>query len=177
VKRSTWSVTVLCIAISMVIFNTFFGTKKEAATEKQVVPVVKKVPPEKNQGKYATAITCMDGKGQGLVKNYIIEHYNIDWVDLITHSGANKILAENFNTPIVAGMRENLGNSVFSSHKSKLIAIVGHSGCLVNKAGKNEQIIQLRECEKRIRSWGFGVKEKIILLFWTKNPRTIQRVW
>ena len=54
---------------------------------------------EKDDGKlltgFACAINCMDGRVQGAVKNYIKENYKIDYVDMVTEPGPNKILAEN----------------------------------------------------------------------------------
>ena len=47
--------------------------------------------------KFACAINCMDGRVQDAVKNYMKENYGVDYVDMITEPGPNKILADNSN--------------------------------------------------------------------------------
>ena len=45
--------------------------------------------------KFATAISCMDGRVQDPISRYIKEKFNVDYVDTITEPGPNKIIAEN----------------------------------------------------------------------------------
>ena len=48
--------------------------------------------------KFATAITCMDGRIQIPVIEYIKSNYGVDYVDVITEPGPNKILSDNTDT-------------------------------------------------------------------------------
>jgi hypothetical protein len=44
---------------------------------------------------FATAINCIDGRTQIPLIEFIKRNYAIDYIDLITEPGPNKILAEN----------------------------------------------------------------------------------
>ncbi len=50
---------------------------------------------------FATAINCIDGRIQEPVIKYIQTTYGIDFVDLITEPGPNKILSENCENEII----------------------------------------------------------------------------
>ena len=104
----------------------------------------------------------MDGRIQDAVKNYIKEHYGVDYVDMVTEPGPNKILAENSNHPIVENIKKRVGISV-EHHGAKVVAVVGHFGCAGNPVEKEEQIGHLREAKKTVESFGFGVD---VILLW-----------
>src|SRR3989344_4824023 len=111
---------------------------------------------------FACAINCMDGRVQEAVKNYLKENYGVDYVDMVTEPGPNKILAENTNAPIVENIKKRVGISV-EHHGSKVIAIVGHFGCAGNPVEKEEQISHLKQAQKTVESFGFDAK---IILLW-----------
>ena len=45
--------------------------------------------------KFAAAINCIDGRAQALVTEFIRNNYDIDYVDMITTLGSDKLLSEN----------------------------------------------------------------------------------
>jgi len=127
-----------------------------------------------NQKKFACAINCMDGRVQDAVKDYIKKNYSVDWVDMVTEPGPNKILA---SPELAEGLVENIKKRVEISvhhHGSKVVAIVGHFGCAGNPAEKEEQIKHLKEAKKTVESFGFPVE--IVLLWVDGDWQTVEKV-
>ena len=104
----------------------------------------------------------MDGRVQAAVKNYMQQNYNVDFVDMITEPGPNKILAENTDEAVISDIKKCVDISV-NHHGSKVVAIVGHFGCAGNPAEKQEQIEHLRQAQKTVESFGFNVE---VVLLW-----------
>jgi len=103
------------------------------------------------RSKFATAINCIDGRAQIPAIDWIRLHLNVEYVDLITEPGADKILAlETDIAPVVRAKVE------FSArvHDPVALIIAGHHDCLANPVSREEHIEQIREAVKRIHSWG-----------------------
>ncbi len=106
--------------------------------------------------KFATAINCMDGRVQIPVIEYIKNNYGVDYVDMITAPGVNKLLAEDEHT--IMGLIKKCVEISVNSHGSKLIAIAGHYDCAGNPADKETQLKHIFTAIKTVSSWGFNVK-------------------
>ncbi len=106
---------------------------------------------------FATAINCMDGRVQMPVSEYIRDKYAIDYVDMITEPGPNKILSNNTNKPLIKSIERRVTISV-EVHNSKLIAIVGHYDCAGNPADKETQLSHIFASINTIKSWKFKVQ-------------------
>jgi carbonic anhydrase len=126
-----------------------------------------------NIQKFACAINCMDGRVQDAVKNYVKENYGVDWVDMVTEPGPNKILAENSNSAIIENIKKRVEISIHH-HGSKLIAICGHFGCAGNPVEKEEQIKHLKAAQKTVE--GFGFDAEIILLWVDGDWKTVEKI-
>jgi len=127
---------------------------------------------------FACAINCMDGRVQDAVKNYMQENYNVDYVDMITEPGPNKILADaaslaHHKNQIIDNIRKRVEVSV-EHHGSKVIAIVGHFGCAGNPTEKQEQIEHLRQAQKTVESFRFDAE--IVLLWVNSDCKTVELV-
>ncbi|MDM8534258.1 hypothetical protein QUF55_06070 [Clostridiaceae bacterium HSG29] len=105
-----------------------------------------------NHGSFVTTVNCMDGRVQIPVNEYLINKYKADYVDTITEAGPNKILAENINEVLVDSIKNRLETSIYK-HKSNVIAMVGHYDCGGNPAEKEEQIIQIKDSMKLLKTW------------------------
>lgn len=123
--------------------------------------------------KFACAINCMDGRVQDAVKNYMKENYGVDYVDMVTEPGPNKILAENSDKEIIENIKKRVEISVHH-HESKVVAIVGHFGCAGNPTEKEVQIDHLKRAEKVVKSFGFSVE--IVLLWVDGDWTTVEKV-
>ena len=112
--------------------------------------------------RFATAINCMDGRVQEPVAKYLQENFGIDYVDMITEAGPNKILSEGKNTSIIESLKERAKISV-EKHNSQLIALAAHYDCAGNPENEDVQKEHLRKAVNVIISWGFPVKKIIAL--------------
>ena len=123
--------------------------------------------------KFACAINCMDGRVQDAVKKYMQDNYGVDYVDMVTEPGPNKILADNSDKAIIENIKKRVEVSTHH-HGSKVIAIVGHFGCAGNPTEKEEQIIHLKKAEETLKSLGFA--EEIVLLWVNSDWETVEKV-
>ena len=117
--------------------------------------------------KFAAAINCIDGRVQKLIAEYIEKNFSVDYVDMITEPGPNKILSENEDINVIESLKKKVEISI-KKHNSQIIAIVGHYDCAVNPESEDVQKEQLRKAVSVIVSWGFPVK-KIVALWLDDN--------
>ncbi len=106
---------------------------------------------------FATTINCMDGRVQIPVIEYMKSKYAVDYVDMVTEPGPNKILSENRDRTIVESIKKRVEISVMK-HNSKLVAVVGHHNCAGNPVEKDTQLKQILSAIKTVESWNFEVK-------------------
>ncbi len=116
---------------------------------------------------FAAAINCIDGRVQKPVLEYIRNSFSVDYVDMITEPGPNKILSEGKDVNIIEFLKKKVGISV-EKHNSQIIAVVAHYDCAGNPASEDVQKEHLRKAVSVIASWGFPVK-KIIALWLDEN--------
>jgi len=135
-----------------------------------------------NKKTFACAINCMDGRVQDAVKNYMQKTYGVDYVDMVTEPGPNKILAspelvtglaDPANQAIIENIKKRVEISV-GHHGSKVVAIVGHFGCAGNPAEKQEQITHLQKAKKTVEA--FSLPAEIILLWVDGDWKTVERI-
>ncbi len=125
--------------------------------------------------KFACAINCMDGRVQDAVKDYMKKNYGVDYVDMITEPGPNKILCDcqSCDKDVIEDIKKRVEISVHH-HGSKVVAIVGHFGCAGNPASKEEQIKHLKKAEEAVKEFGFPVE--VILLWVDGDWTTVEKV-
>lgn len=126
-----------------------------------------------NIKKFACVINCMDGRVQDAVKDYMKKNYAVDYVDMVTEPGPNKILADNNDSAIIKYIGKCVKVSV-KHHGSKVIAIVGHFGCAGNPAEKEEQIKHLQLAKQTVENFGF--EAEIILLWVDGDWQTVEKI-
>ena len=108
------------------------------------------------EGKFGTAINCMDGRVQEPVINFMKVRYGLDFVDMITEPGPIKALAEN-ETTAVTSIAKRVAVSV-EKHKSTVIAVVGHHDCAGNPVPADEQAEQIKKALALLRTWNLPLK-------------------
>jgi len=111
---------------------------------------------------FATAINCMDGRAQKPVIEYIQKNFRVDYVDMITEPGPNKILSEGKDVNIIESLKKKIGISV-KKHGSQVIIVVAHYDCAGNPTNEDVQKEQLLKAIDVIVSWKFAVKKVIAL--------------
>lgn len=123
--------------------------------------------------KFACVINCMDGRVQDAVKEYMQKNYGVDYVDMVTEPGPNKILADNSNSEVIKNIKKRVEISVHH-HGSKIVAIIGHFGCAGNPTEKNIQIEHLKKARETVKSFGFPIE---IFLLWVDGDwQTIEKI-
>lgn len=125
--------------------------------------------------KFVCAINCMDGRVQDAVKNYMQKNYGVDYVDMITEPGPNKILcdSEKCDMAVIEDIKKRVEISVHH-HGSKVVAIAGHDGCAGNPASKEEQIKHLQKAKTAVEKFGMGVE--VILLYVSDDWTTVEKI-
>jgi len=116
---------------------------------------------------FATAINCMDGRVQKPVADYARKSFSVDYVDMITEPGPNKILSEGKDANIIESLKKRAAISV-EKHNSQIIIVAAHHDCAGNPENEDVQKEQLRKAIKVVALWGFSVK-KIIALWLDEN--------
>ena len=106
--------------------------------------------------RFAAAINCMDGRVQEPIINYMKAHYKVDYVDMITEPGPNKILSDKKDNNILESIKKRVEISV-KKHHSQVIAVVGHYDCAGNPASDNEQKAHLLSAINYIKEWNMPV--------------------
>jgi hypothetical protein len=115
----------------------------------------------------------MDGRVQDAVKEYMQKNYGVDYVDMVTEPGPNKILADNLDKAVIENIKKRVEVSVHH-HGSKVIAIVGHFGCAGNPTEKEEQIKHLKKAEETVKSFSFDAE--IVLLWVDGDWQTVEKI-
>lgn len=119
--------------------------------------------------KFATAVNCIDGRVQAPVAQFIRKNYGVDFIDMITAPGPDKILSEYKNMREIQSMKKKV---LFSYHNrdSKLIFIASHNGCLGNPCSNRMHLKQLKEAVKNVRKWR---QEAKVFGVWVDEDRKV----
>ena len=88
--------------------------------------------------KFCTAVNCMDGRVQLPVIEYLKKKFRVDFVDIVTEPGPNKVLAESSDVKLVESIFSRVRISV-EKHGSMHITIIGHHDCAGNPADEEKQ--------------------------------------
>ena len=106
------------------------------------------------KGKFATSVSCMDGRIQIPLTNWIKENFSVDYVDTITEPGIDKLVADSTD---LESIKIKVGISI-NKHESELIVVSGHYDCAGNPVSNEEHITQIKQGIEVISSWNLGVK-------------------
>lgn len=104
-------------------------------------------------GTFATSVSCMDGRIQIPISNWIKENYSVDFVDTITEPGVDKVVANNSD---LESIKTKIGISI-NAHKSKLVVVSGHYDCAANPVSDEDHIALIKKDIEVISSWNLGV--------------------
>ncbi len=121
------------------------------------------------KGKFATSVSCMDGRIQIPLTNWIKENFSVDYVDTITEPGIDKLVADNTD---LESIKTKVGISI-NKHESELIVVSGHYDCAGNPVSNEEHITQIKKGIEVISSWNLGVK---VIGVWVNDTWKINTV-
>jgi len=109
-----------------------------------------------HHGKFATAINCMDGRVQLPVINWLKDNLSVDYVDMITEPGPERILAEG-NAAAQDSIKSRVLISV-NKHGSDTILVAAHHDCAGNPVTRAQHETHIRQSVIRVASWKLPVK-------------------
>ncbi len=87
---------------------------------------------------YYTVVNCMDGRVQRPALDYLTERFGADYIDSITESGANGVLARREDPALVDSILRKVTLSI-KKHQTIGIAVAGHHDCAGNPGDKEHQ--------------------------------------
>jgi hypothetical protein len=108
-------------------------------------------------GTFVTAIDCMDGRTKRSVIRFLKKKFRVDYVDVITEPGPDKILAEATDLAVVENTKKRLDISV-NKHHSKVIAVIAHEECAGNPVEKEKHLAHSRQARKTVEGFGFDAE-------------------
>jgi len=110
-----------------------------------------------SKGKFGTAINCMDGRVQLPLINWMKNKYDLDYIDMITEPGPDKMLSQG-RPDQVESIKSRVKISV-NAHGSQIILVAAHDDCAGDPVSREDHIRQVRDCLKLVKSWGLPVKD------------------
>lgn len=106
--------------------------------------------------RFGTALNCIDGRTQIPIIKWFQENFNVDYVDLITEPGMDKVLSQGHWAEIVR-LREKTILSI-EAHNSNVVAVVGHYDCAANPVSDIKHFKDIAASTYIVESWGLPVK-------------------
>lgn len=122
-----------------------------------------------SKDKFATSVSCIDGRIQLPIITWVKENYDVDYIDTITEPGVDKILANNTS---LAQIKSKINISI-TAHKSKLIIVSGHADCAGNPVPDKQHIAQINKGVELISSWNLDAK---VIGIWIDNTWKINLI-
>ncbi|WP_244835004.1 carbonic anhydrase [Clostridium sp. BJN0001] len=114
--------------------------------------------------KFATLLNCIDGRTQIPAINWIRNNFDIEYVDLITEPGIDKLISLQ-DKKFMKLLEEKILISL-EKHESKMIFIAGHYDCAANDVSKDEHLKQIKasvqiikKSNKNVRVIGLWINE------------------
>jgi hypothetical protein len=93
----------------------------------------------------------MDGRVQIPVIAYLKERFKVDYVDVVSEPGPNKILAEGINQKLLESIWTRVEISL-TKHDSLGIAVIGHHDCAGNPVAEPDQRDHTAAAVRRVRN-------------------------
>lgn len=121
---------------------------------------------------FCTVISCMDGRIQNPVNEYLTKRFNAPNVDTITEAGPVGIIYSGSDKFTIEGILKRVQISV-ENHNSEKIAVAAHYDCAGNPVSDEEQISHLHKSITFIKS-AFPNQEVIGL--WVNKKWEVEEV-
>lgn len=106
--------------------------------------------------KFGTALNCIDGRTQIPVIKWMKENYGVDYLDLITEPGMDKVLSQG-KLDEIERIRKKVMISI-NAHDSNIVAVVGHFDCAANPVSDLEHFRDIVVSTYLVESWNLPVK-------------------
>lgn len=123
------------------------------------------------KSEFVTCLNCIDGRVQLPVINWILENYDVKYVDMITSPGVDGVFS-NRNSD-VSDILEKVSFS-HEGHSTELIFIVGHHDCLANPVENEKHNKQIINSVERIKE---SYSQCNIIGLWVDNGFKVQVIY
>lgn len=118
---------------------------------------------------FATSISCMDGRIQSAISDWIKKEFKVDYVDTITEPGVDKAISDD---GIAVALAKKAMISV-RAHGSKTIVISGHHDCAANPVTSKEHADYIHKGVETVKSWELGAE---IVGVWVNESWQVERL-
>lgn len=122
--------------------------------------------------KFATAITCIDGRVQQPIVDWMKLHMNVHYVDLITEPGPDKLVSGEPSQALDEAVRKVRFS--LHHHASTVVALAGHHDCAANDADRDEHIEQILEGVRVLLSYNLNAR---VLGLWLNEWNSVELIW
>lgn len=120
---------------------------------------------------FGTALNCIDGRTQIPIIKWMKENFCVDYVDLITVPGIDKVLSQGeFNE--IERLRESTLISI-TAHNSNVVAVIGHFDCAANPVSDYKHYHDIVKSTNVVKSWGLPVR---VVGLWVDDLGCVQVV-
>lgn len=119
----------------------------------------------------AIALTCIDGRVQRPVGDWLQMYYPVRYVDVVTEPGMDALLARGPAEQRDAVRRRALVS--VEGHGSRVIAVVGHHDCLGNPVERDRHWQDIERGVATVRSWDLPVR---VIGLWVNDMWWIEQV-
>jgi len=100
------------------------------------------------------------------------KYCDVEFCDLITEPGPDKVLSENKDEIAIQSIRRGVDLSL-KAHKSRMICVVGHHDCVANNSFHEEHKKQLQKSAELLKEW---YPDKIVAAFWIDHHWSVEKI-
>jgi len=122
--------------------------------------------------RFGTAVTCIDGRVQRPVSDWVKFNFNVHHVDLVTEPGPDKVLSSGPQNHIDDVMRK-VAFSV-KHHFSPIVAVSGHDTCAANPVSREEHVRQILDSVELVLSYNLNVR---VVGLWVTEWGAVELLW
>jgi len=98
--------------------------------------------------RFATLLTCIDGRIQRPLDNWARQHLAVDYLDVITEPGPDSAVTTTDDNGLANLLRKVEVSR--TAHRSTALVVVGHSDCAANPVADDEHHEQLHRAAVRL---------------------------
>lgn len=123
-------------------------------------------------GNFATLFNCMDGRIQLPAINWIRENFNVDYVDIISEPGIDRVIAVKDRT-FMNSLHKKMNISL-NSHGSNMIFVAGHYDCAGNNTDRTGHIRNIKASVEVLEKL---YKDVPVIGIWINENFEVERIF
>ena len=120
---------------------------------------------------FATLLNCMDGRTQLPAINWIRNNFNVEYVDIISEPGIDKVLFLK-DKAFLKDLDKKMDISL-NAHGSNTVFIAGHYDCAGNDVDKDEHIKHIKSSVKLLKNL---YKDVSVTGLWINEEFKIEKI-